>query len=168
MLQYDKIDIHKRIDVAKSNNSKECRICHYQLFDHGFKFQDSVCSGCHGLTMLCTSISNIGIITVKGVYHHYTIHDISKSEAIHVLENSMHEDIKMHINIKNRSHNYSDNLIKSEKVETKNTLIDAKNVQDLMYFTGYFNCKSIKMLSLYFYKLMGGIEKHEGKKIFDG
>ena len=29
MLYYDKIDISEGIDLAKSNNSKECMICHY-------------------------------------------------------------------------------------------------------------------------------------------
>ena len=29
------------------------------------------------------------------------------------------------------------------------------------YFTRYVNCKLIKFLSLYFYKLMGKIEEHE-------
>ena len=32
-----------------------------------FKFQNSICNGCHDLTMLCLNISNIAIITVKGV-----------------------------------------------------------------------------------------------------
>ena len=30
------------------------------------------------------------------------------------------------------------------------------------YFTRYVNCKLIKFLSLYFYKLMGKTEEHEG------
>ena len=29
MLHYDSIDISKGTDLAKSNNSKECMICHY-------------------------------------------------------------------------------------------------------------------------------------------
>ena len=47
MLYYDRIDISKGIGVGKSNGSKECLICHYWCFDRGFKFQDSVCNGCH-------------------------------------------------------------------------------------------------------------------------
>ena len=50
MLYYDKIDIRDRIDLAKSNSSKECMICHYWFFNHGFKFLDYVCNGCHDLT----------------------------------------------------------------------------------------------------------------------
>ena len=52
MLYYDRIDVSKEIDLAKSNNSKECMICHYFFFNHGFEFQYHVCNGCHDLTML--------------------------------------------------------------------------------------------------------------------
>ena len=39
------------IDVTESNNSKECIVCYYCFFNHGFKFQDSVYNGCHDLTI---------------------------------------------------------------------------------------------------------------------
>ena len=67
MLYYDTKDISKWINLVKSNNSKECVICHYFFSNHGFKFQDSVCNGCHDLTMLRLNISDIAIITVKNV-----------------------------------------------------------------------------------------------------
>ena len=68
---------------------------------------------------------------------------------------------KMHINIKNRFHNHSGDLIRPEQTETKNIFIDEKNFKDfVIYFTRYVNCKSIKMLSLYFFKLIGKTEKH--------
>ena len=51
MLYYDRTDTSKGIDLAKSSNNKECTICHYWSFNHRFKFQDSVCNGCHDLTM---------------------------------------------------------------------------------------------------------------------
>ena len=35
------------------------------FFYHGFKFQNSVCNGCHDLMMFCLNISNIATITVK-------------------------------------------------------------------------------------------------------
>ena len=56
MLHYDKIDISEGIDPTKSN-SKECMTCHYWSFNHGVKFQDSVCNGCHDLTIFCLNIS---------------------------------------------------------------------------------------------------------------
>ena len=92
MLYYDRIDLGERIHPAKSNNSKECIICHYWLFNQGFEFQDSICNSCHDLMILYLNICNIAIITVKGVDYCCSIHDISKSEAIHLLENSVFED----------------------------------------------------------------------------
>ena len=62
-------------------------ICHYWIFNHGIKFQDSVCNGCHNLMVLCLNISDIGIITVKNADYCCIIHNISKSEAINLLEN---------------------------------------------------------------------------------
>ena len=82
MLHYDRTDISERIDLAKSNRSKGYMICHYWFFNHGFKFQNSVCNGCHDLTMLRLNISDTTIITVKIVDYHCIIHNITTSEAI--------------------------------------------------------------------------------------
>ena len=67
-------------------------ICHYCFFNHGFKFQDSICNGCHDLTMLSLNIRDTTVITVKNVDYHCIIHNISKSEAINLLENSVLQD----------------------------------------------------------------------------
>ena len=64
-------------------------IWYYWFFNHGFKFQDYVCNGCHDLTMLYLNIRDIFIMTGKGVDNRYIIHDISKFEAIPLLENSV-------------------------------------------------------------------------------
>ena len=69
------------IGPAKSINSKECMFCWYWFFNHGFKYQDSLCNGCLNLLMQCVNISDIAIIAVKGADYRYTIHDISKSDA---------------------------------------------------------------------------------------
>ena len=82
MLHYDRTDISERIDLAKSNRSKGYMICHYWFFNHGFKSQNSVCNGCHDLTMLRLNISDTTIITVKIVDYHCIIHNITTSEAI--------------------------------------------------------------------------------------
>ena len=82
MLHYDRIDIIEGIDSTKSNRSKECMICNYWFFDHGFKFQYSLCNGCHHLTILCLNISYIAIITVKNVDYCCIIHYIRKSGVI--------------------------------------------------------------------------------------
>ena len=76
MLYYDRIDISKGNDLAKSNNSKECMICHCWFFNHGFKFKDYACIGCHDLTMISVNINDIAIITVKNVDYGCIIHNV--------------------------------------------------------------------------------------------
>ena len=40
MLEYDRIDISKGIDMNKTSALKECDICHYWYFlDKGFKYE---------------------------------------------------------------------------------------------------------------------------------
>ena len=91
MLYYDRINISEWIDSTKSTRSKECMICHYWIFNHGFKFEDSICNGCHDL-MLSLNIRDVVITAVKNVDYRFIINDISKSEAINLLENSALED----------------------------------------------------------------------------
>ena len=67
-------------------------VCHYFSFNHGFKFQDYVCNGCHHFTILSVNISDIAINTVKNVDHRCIIYNISKSEAINWLKNSVLEN----------------------------------------------------------------------------
>ena len=59
-------------------------ICYYWFFNHGFKFQDYVCNGCHDLTILSLSISDIAIITVKNIDCYCIVYYINKSEAINL------------------------------------------------------------------------------------
>ena len=61
-------------------------IFHNWFFNHGFEFQDYVCNGCHDATMLNVSMIDIAFITVKNVDHRCTIHNISKSEAVNLLQ----------------------------------------------------------------------------------
>ena len=62
-------------------------ICHYWFFNHGFKFQNSVCNGWHDLTKLSVNISDIAIITVENVDYRSIIYN-SKYELINLLKNS--------------------------------------------------------------------------------
>ena len=52
MLYYNSIDISEEIDLAKSNDSKECIIYHYVFFNHRFGFQDFIYNGCHDFMFL--------------------------------------------------------------------------------------------------------------------
>ena len=69
-------------------------ICHYLFFNHGLKFQDSVCNVCHDLTMLSVNISDIAIITVKNFDYYCIIFNIIKSKVINLLGKSVLEDSK--------------------------------------------------------------------------
>ena len=92
MLYYDRIDMSERIDLAKSNNSKDYLICHYWFYNYGFKFQDSLCNGCHNLTMLSNDINNIAIIYFEDVDYLCIILNISKSGDINSLKSSVIEN----------------------------------------------------------------------------
>ena len=63
------------------------------------------------------------------------------------------------INIKNQVQYHYENLVKPKKTETRNILIDKKRCKDLViYFTRYHPDKSIRMINLYYDKLIGKIE----------
>ena len=62
------------------------------VFNLRFQFKDSSCNRCNDLSMLCLNISHIAIITVKNVDYCCIIHNINKSEAINLLENSVLEN----------------------------------------------------------------------------
>ena len=67
MLYFNTINIIEGIDVAESNNSKGCIVCHYRCFNHWFNFQSFVSNGCHDLAMFYFDINSISTITVKNV-----------------------------------------------------------------------------------------------------
>ena len=62
--------------------------------------------------------------------------------------------------------NYSNGLLISEKLETKNILMDEKNYENLvLYLTNYVSSKSKKILSLYYHRVMEKIKLHEEKTL---
>ena len=81
----------KKLILLKVTAKNECMICHYWFFNHEFKFEDSVCNGCHDLSMLSVNVSDIAITNVKNVDYRCIIHKISKSEAINLLESTVLE-----------------------------------------------------------------------------
>ena len=88
MLCYDKIDVSEEIDVNKTSATKECDICHYWYFlNKGFKFQTNVCNRRHDLLMISMNLSDIAISNIKGSICHCIISEISKLEAINLMEN---------------------------------------------------------------------------------
>ena len=48
MLKYDKIDISEGIDVNKTDESKECMLCHFWYFlDKNFTYGPFLYDGCY-------------------------------------------------------------------------------------------------------------------------
>ena len=90
MLEYDRIDIAERININKTNASKECDICPYWYFlDKGFKYEPYLCNGCHDLMQKAINFINVAVVSIKG--NDYRIHFwyISKDDAIKIMKNSI-------------------------------------------------------------------------------
>ena len=90
MLQYERIEIFKGIDLNKSDESKECMICQYWYFkDIGYKYETYVCNGCHDLSMVVYDLNDFMILSIKGIDYRCYIFNMSKSDAFNLLNNSV-------------------------------------------------------------------------------
>ena len=88
-----KFDNVERIDVNKTNASKECEVCHYWLFkDIGFKFEEHVWNKCHDLIVIACSLKDIAILNAKGNTFRCILMGISKNECLKKLNNSVTYD----------------------------------------------------------------------------
>ena len=68
-------------------------LCRYWCFkDVGYKFQPSVCNGCHAVSMMAYELKNIAILNAKGVDYRCILWGISKNGAVDRLNNSVLED----------------------------------------------------------------------------
>ena len=87
LLEYDRIDISKGIDVNKTSASKECDICH-NFKDIDFKHEPYLCNGCHDLIQKAISFNDVAIVYVKGSVYRIHFWYMSKSDAISIMNNS--------------------------------------------------------------------------------
>ena len=68
MFEHDRIDISERIDIIKTNTSKECDICHYWYFlGKGFKYESYLCNFCHDLMQKARNFNDVAIVSIKVV-----------------------------------------------------------------------------------------------------
>ena len=89
MLQHERIYISEGIGSDKSDKSKECMICHYWYFkDIVYKYEPHVCNKCHDLLMVVYDLKNFMILKIKGVDSRCYAFNMSRSEAINLLNNS--------------------------------------------------------------------------------
>ena len=89
MLEYDRIDISKGIDINKTNLSKECDICHYWYFkDIGFKYENYLCNDCYDLMQKAISFNDIAIAYVKGNACRIHFWYMTKDDEINIINGS--------------------------------------------------------------------------------
>ena len=89
-MQYERIDISEGIDFDESNKSTECKICLYWYFkDIGSKYEPHYCNKCHDLLMVVYDLKNFMILNIKGVDHRCYVFNMSKNDAIDLLNNSV-------------------------------------------------------------------------------
>ena len=89
-IEYERIYISERIDVNKTNLSKECDISHYWYFrDIGFKYEPYLCNGFHDLMQKAMSYNNIAIVYVKGNACRISFWYVSKNDAINIMNGSI-------------------------------------------------------------------------------
>ena len=66
MIEYKRIDISERIDVDKTNKSKECKFCHYWYFLHkNFSHGPYICDDCYNVSQKSRDFKNIAIVHIK-------------------------------------------------------------------------------------------------------
>ena len=88
MIQYERIDVSKGIDINKSNESKECMLCNYWYFkDIGYEYQQYVCNGCHDLSVMVYDLNDFMILNMKSVDYKSFVFNRSKNDAIRLLNN---------------------------------------------------------------------------------
>ena len=88
MLYFDRIEVSEGIDVNKTNEPKECDICHYWYFlNKGFTFQPNVCNRCHCLLNMSMNLSNAAISNIKHDDYCCIISRISRNETINLIQN---------------------------------------------------------------------------------
>ena len=76
--------------LPKAITGKNIKFATFGFFTMGSNFK--ILFDCHDLVMLYLKVSNIAITTIKGVDYCCIILDITKSETIYLLENSVFED----------------------------------------------------------------------------
>ena len=67
MLEYDRTDISKGIDINETNV-----ICHYWYsLDKNFKYEPYLCNGCHDLMQKAMDFNDLAIVSIKDNDYRY-------------------------------------------------------------------------------------------------
>ena len=92
MISYEIIDKSDNMDFHKTQESKECMICHYWYFRDGFRYPPYVCNGCHDFSIGVQNLNDCFILTVKNIDYRVYVASIDKKAAFYFLNNSVLDD----------------------------------------------------------------------------
>ena len=88
MLEYDRIGISEGIDVDKTNQSRECKFCHYWYFlNKNFSYGPFSCDGCYDMVQRPRDFKNIAIFHIKKSAYRIYFQHMSKHEAKKIMTN---------------------------------------------------------------------------------
>ena len=89
MIEYERINISKRIDVNKTNKSQECMLCHYWYFLHkNFNYRTYLCDYCYSFSQKSIDFKNIAIVHIKKNAYRIYFLCMSKRKAKKIMTNS--------------------------------------------------------------------------------
>ena len=89
MLEYDRLDIVEGIDVDKTNESKECMVCHYWYFlNKNFSYGPYFCDGWYNIMQKSINFENIAVVHIKKNAYRIYFLGMSKREAKKSMINS--------------------------------------------------------------------------------
>ena len=89
MIEYERIDISERIDVDKTNKSKECMLCHYWYFLHkNFSYGPYICDDCYNFSQKSINFKNIAIVHIKRNTYRIYFLCMGKREINKIMTNS--------------------------------------------------------------------------------
>ena len=91
MLEYDRIDISKGIDINKcEETSRGCSLCKlYYFLDINFKYEPYLCDGCNDMFMKAVSMQNVAIINHNGNYYCVIFAFMTKKDASNLIKNAV-------------------------------------------------------------------------------
>ena len=81
MIEVEKIEDSKGIDLYKADKSKECEVSHYSYWSNSFKSHSKVCNSCNwGIE----SFGSFAIITVNDVDYRFFMFDMTEEDVIDI------------------------------------------------------------------------------------
>ena len=89
MILLDSIEDSAPPDFDKTDKSKECKICHYNYFDNGFKSDSKICNRCDwGIK----SFGNFAIMHVNDFSYRFFMFGMTEEDVIEFIKDSEPDD----------------------------------------------------------------------------